>query len=193
MRFARPSATRQSAPSPSGGCLSTPPDVIPFLGVAGHRRGGSPRDLAAALRRVHAGGVRRGFLLVAATSLGHDVAGSPSPDRDVIWWVRLCQEIRCRTRLQIGLVDTPGSPDAASLAARAPSRVRIIADLAPGERAGVIELSRGVCTGAPDLLAETRSLGIHAYVPAELDTAMRDGTLGELLTRPFAAALQTPA
>ena len=187
--FPRPA--RQSATSPSGGSPATPPDVIPLLGVAGHHRGGSPRDLAGALRCVHAAGVRRGFLLLAATSLAHDVAGSPSPERDVIWWVRLCREIRCLTRLQIGLVDTPGGPDVASLAERVPSRVRIIPDLVSGERACVIELSRGVCTGDPDLLAQAGALGVPAYAPADLDTAVRDGTIGEFLTRPFAGVLQT--
>lgn len=183
----------ESATGHSGGSLSTPPNVIPFLGVPGHHRGGSPRDLAAALRCVHAAGVRRGFLLLAPTSLAHDGSGSPSPERDVTWWVRLCREIQCRTRLRIVLIDTPGGPDATSLAKRAPSGVRVIPDLASGVRAGVIELSRGVCTADPDLLAQTGALSIPSYQPAELDAAIRDGILGGLLTRPYADVLQASA
>ena len=71
--------------------------------------------------------------------------------------------------------------------------MRVIPDLASGERAGVIELSRGVCTADPDLLAQAGAMGIPGYRPAELDAAIRDGTLGGLLTRPLVEALPNSA
>ena len=46
----------------------------------------------------------------------------------------------------------------------------------------MIELSRCVCTGDPELLAPAGAPGVPACAPAELDAAVRDGTIGELLT-----------
>ena len=142
-------------------------------------------ELAVALRRVHAAGLRRGFILVAPTLL---------PEHDVAWWARLCDSIREQTRLRVALLDTPDSDiDAWSVCEWAPRRANVIRELSEHERAGVIELSRGVLTGDPGLLEEARSMGIPAFDPVEMDAAIRDGTLRDLLERPLPEVLPASA
>ena len=176
-----------------GGNRSRPPNVIPLLGVTNPRRGGGPLELAAALRRVHAAGVRRGFLLLSPTPMPKGPTDSATTRWEVSWWVRLCHEIRVQTRLRVALVEAPGKVGVLSQSEKEWQRARVIPNLASGERAGVIELSRGVCTDDPALLEEARLLGIPTYEPAELVAAMREENLRELLAHPVAAALRASA
>ena len=142
-------------------------------------------QLAVALRRVHAAGLRRGFILLAPTGDAED---------DVAWWAALCEEIREQTRLRVALVAAPDSDvDASSVYEWTPCRARVICELTEDERAGVIELSRGVLTGDPGLLEEARSMGIPAFDPVEIDAAIRAGTLRDLLKQPLPEVLPASA
>ena len=79
--------------------------------------------------------------------------------------------IREQTRLRVALADTPDSDiDAWSVCEWAPTPREGHRELSEHERAGVIELSRGVLTGQ-----EARSMGIPAFDPVEI-AAIRDGT-----------------
>ena len=61
------------------------------------------------------------------------------------------------------------------------------------QRAALIELSRGVCTGDPGLLAEAQAMGIPALDPVQFEAAAGDGTLPDLLERPITKALPASA
>ena len=115
-------------------------------------------------------------------------------EHDVAWWARLCSTIREQTRLRVALADTPDSDiDASSVWEWVPTLAKLVGELSEHERAGVIELSRGVLTGDPGLLEEARSMGIPAFDPVEMDVAIRDRTLRDLLERPLPEVLPASA
>ena len=137
------------------------------------------------MRRVHAAGLRRGFILLAPTGDAED---------DVAWWATLCEEIREQTHLRVALVAAPDSDvDAPSAYEWVPCRAKVIRELTEDERAGVIELSRGVLTGDPGLLEEARSMGIPAFDPVAIDAAIRDSALPDLLEQPLPEVLPASA
>ncbi len=176
----RPTAARRSAPS----------NVIPFL-AARPRVGCGPLELAAALRRLHRARLRGGFVLVAPVRL--DPAAGIA-ESDPAWWSRLCDRIREQTRLRVALVDVAtGDGNASAVARQAVQRAVAIGEAAPGERAALIELSRGVCTRDPELLAEASAMGVSTFLPDQLDAAARNGTLFELFAHPIAEALPVSA
>jgi len=167
-----------------------PSNVIPFLAVP-RRDGCSSLQLASALRRLHKEGLRGGFVLVVP------VPGDPesgAAHRGVVWWSQRCDRIRQRTRLRIALMDLPtGAGMASAVADETLRRVRVIDEVTPGERSALIELSRGVCTSHPHLLAEARAMGVSALRPGELDAALRNGTLSELFAHPITETLPVSA
>lgn len=175
-----PNATRRSGPS----------NVIPLL-TARPRVGCGPLELAAALRRLHRARLRGGFVLLAP------VCPDPSAgvsEKDPEWWSWICDRIREQTRLSVALVDVSMVDGNASAVAReAVRRAVAIGEAAPDERAALIELSRGVCTTDPELLAEARATGVSTPSPGQLDAAARSGTLSELFAHPIAEALPVSA
>lgn len=173
-----------------GGRSAGPPNVIPFLTAPRHD-GCSPLQLAAALRRLHKEGLRGGFVLAAPMS---DDPASGARHGDVDWWSRLCDRIRAQTRLRVVLLDMPaGAGMASSVAGRTLRRPQVIDEVTPGERPALIELSRGVCSSHPRLLAEARAAGVSALRPGELDAALRNGTPSALFGHPITATLPIPA
>ncbi|MDE2876400.1 MAG: hypothetical protein OXU69_01360 [Gemmatimonadota bacterium] len=167
-----------------------PSNVIPFL-AAPRRDGCSSLQLAAALRRLHKAGLRGGFVLVVPMSGGAESGASHS---DVAWWSRLCDRIRERTRLRVALMDVPtGAGIASAVANETLRRVHVIDEVTPAERPALIELSRGVCSSHPRLLAEAHAAGVAALRPGELDAALRNGTLSALFGHPITATLPIPA
>ena len=180
IHFGRQSGRRSAGPS----------NVVPFL-AAPRRDGCSPLQLAAALRRLHNAGLRGGFVLVVPVS-GDPESGAAH--RDVAWWSQLCDRIRERTRLRVALMDVPSGADMASAVADGTlRRAHVIDDVGPGERSALIELSRGVCTSHPRLLAEARTMGVSVYGPSEVDSALRDGALSALFAHPVAVTLPASA
>ena len=167
-----------------------PSNVIPFL-AASRRDGCSSLQLAAALRRLHKAGLRGGFVLVVPMS---DDAESGAAHEDAVWWSRLCDRIRERTRLRVALMDRPAGAAMASAVADGTVRpAHVIDEITAGERSALIELSRGVCTSHPHLLAEARAAGVSALRPGDLDAALRNGTLSSLFAHPITATLPIPA
>ncbi|MYA64532.1 MAG: hypothetical protein F4139_08000 [Gemmatimonadetes bacterium] len=167
-----------------------PSNVIPFL-AAPRRDGSSSLQLAAALRRLHKAGLRGGFVLVVPMS-GDPESGAAH--RAVTWWSRLCDRIRERTRLRVALMDvSEGAGMASSVADETLRRAYMIDEVTPAERSALIELSRGVCTAHPHLLAEARATAVSAVRPDELDAALRNGTLSGLFAHPITASLPIPA
>lgn len=119
---------------------------------------------------------------------------SGAAHRDVAWWSQLCDRIRERTRLRVALMDVPGSVGTASAVAGGTlRRAQVIDEVTPGERSALIELSRGVCTAHPHLLAEARAMRVSALRPGELDAALRNGTLSVLFAHPITATLPISA
>ena len=57
----------------------------------------------------------------------------------------------------------------------------------------MIELSRGVCTTDPELLAEARAMGVSTPAPDQLDAAARNGTLSDLFVHPITETLPASA
>ena len=162
-----------------------PSNVIPLLGAARAFGGCDPLQLALALRRVHAAGLRRDFVLLAPSRLS--VA-------DIGWWTAACHAIVEQTRLWIGLVepsdreaDAMGAPD------RMSGRIRVIPDLAPEARAGVIELSRGVVSDDRGFLTEAEAMGIPGHDRAGIEAAVGGRHLSALFERPIRAALLSSA
>ena len=175
-----------------------PSNVIPLLTAARHRRSTSPLELAAALRRVHAAGLRRGFVLVAPTPLAKDTdvesRGADFSGSDLEWWTELCDGIRMQTSLHVALIDTaPDAVAASAVCEQAPDRARVVTELPADVRAALIELSRGVCTGDPGLLAEARAMGIPALDPLQFEAAARDGMLPDFLEHPIVESLPASA
>ena len=169
---------------------SGPSNVIPFL-AASRRDGCSSLQLAAALRRLHKAGLRGGFVLVVPMSVDPE---SGAAHRDVAWWSQLCDRIRERTRLRVALMDLPaGTGIASAVADETLRRAEVIGEVTPGERSALIELSRGVCTSHPRLLAEARAMGMSALRPGALDAALRNGTLPALFAHPITASLPISA
>lgn len=174
----------------SSGNRSRPSNVIPFL-AARPQGGCSPLALAAALRRLHQAGLRGGFVLLAPVSLD-PAAGTP--EKDPAWWSQLCDRIREQTRLRVAVIDVSTSAGIASGVARGALRRAVaIGEIAPGDRAALIELSRGVCTTDPELLAEARAMGVSTPAPDQLDAAARNGTLSDLFVHPITETLPASA
>lgn len=167
-----------------------PSNVVPFL-AAPRRDGCSSLQLAAALRRLHKAGLRGGFVLVVPMS-GDPESGAAH--RDVAWWSQLCDRIRERTRLRVALMDVPtGAGMASAVADETPGRSQVFDEVTPGERSALIELSRGVCSAHPRLLAEARTMGVSALRPGELEAALRNGTLSALFAHPITMTLPISA
>lgn len=167
-----------------------PSNVIPFL-AASCRDGCNFLQLAAALRRLHKAGLRGGFVLVVPVS-GDRKSGAAH--RDVAWWSRLCDRIMARTRLRVALTDVPtGAGMASAVADGTVRRTHVIDEVTPRERSALIELSRGVCTARPRLLAEARATGVSAFRPGELDAVIRNTTLSALFAHPITATLPISA
>lgn len=184
--------------SPGGVRQAGPSNVIPFLTAARPPRSASPLELAVALRRAHAAGLRRGFVLVAPTPLTHDAGvesrSATSPMCDLEWWIELCDAIRVQTSLRVALIDlAPDEMAASAVCERSVQRARVVTEIPDGARAALIELSRGVCTGDPGLLADARAMGIPAIDPAQFEAVAREGTLSDLLERPITKALPASA
>ena len=189
-------ATTTSPGSPSR--PAGPSNVIPFLTASRPFRSAGPLQLAVALRRVHAAGLRRGFVLVAPTPLanypGVESQSAKSPVCDLEWWPGLCDGIRMQTSLRVALIDmVPDAVPASAVCERALRQARVITELPDDARAALIELSRGVCTGDPGLLAEAQAMGIPALDPVQFEAAAGDGTLPDLLERPITKALPASA
>ena len=91
-------------------------------------------------------------------------------------------------------MDVPSGADMASAVADGTLRpAHVIDEVGAGERPALIELSRGVCTSHPRLLAEAHTMGVSVYGPDELDAALRNGALSALFAHPVAAALPASA
>ena len=178
----------------SGGLTRTrrsgPSNVIPFL-AARPRIGCNPLELAVALRRLHQARLRGGFVLLAP---GSPDPAAGTPEREPAWWSQLCDRVREQTRLRAALIDVSTGNGAASSVARVAVRRAIaIGEVTPGERAALIELSRGVCTTDPALLAEARAMGVPTPSPDQLDAAARNGTLSVLFAHPITERLAASA
>lgn len=126
----------------------------------------SPLELAAALRRLHGAGIRRGYVLVAPTRL------TRAQGTDIRWWSRLCNRIAAETRLALVLVEAAhGALDPERVVDGAgPVRgITVLKDLSRGERSALLEISRGVCTGDGGLLMEARLRGVAHRAPRDRD------------------------
>lgn len=165
---------------------TTPSDVIPMLGTAPRLPSCSPLELAAALRRLHRAGIRRGYVLVAPTRLGRE---------PVRWWARLCNVVEEETGLGVVLVEASHrgvNPVRVLAATGLETGIAVLQDLTRGERSALLEISRGVCTGDLGLLAEARARGAANHEPREVEAAIRDGRLCEVLG-PSSGGLATTA
>ena len=162
-----------------------PSNVIPLLSVSRPFRGCDPLQLASALRRVHAAGLRRDFVLLAPSRLAVE---------DLGWWTIVRHAIVEQTRLWIAVAEPP---DREARAVWAPDwmsgRTRVISELAPEARAGVIELSRGVVSDDPGVLEEAESKGVPGFDRARIEAAIGGGDLRALLERPVRVALASSA
>lgn len=164
---------------------STPTDLVPFLSVPSPSRCSDPIVLAAALERVHKAGLRRGFVLVAPTLA----------DRDEDWWLAVCERIRKEVRVGVVVVGKRGIKWSVSEEQRRPGKrcVVLATGLSPKERAGLVELARGVCTGSRTLLAEATARGTPAFEPGRLDGTSWAGVLRELKAGQHARTLAATA
>lgn len=162
-----------------------PTDLVPFLSVPSPSRCSDPIVLAAALERVHKAGLRRGFVLVAPTLA----------DRDEDWWLAVCERIRKEVRVGVVVVGKRGMRWSASEEQRRPGKrcVVLATGLSPKERAGLVELARGVCTGSRTLLAEATARGTPAFEPGRLDGMSWAGVLRELKAGQHARTLAATA
>lgn len=174
---------------------ATPSDVIPMLTASTPRLPScSPMELAAALRRLHKAGMRRGYVLVVPTHPAGEPggvvpvgSGRRRAAGGVRWWSRLCALIHAGTGLGVVLADAGHAGlDAERVGAESGRRggIAVLSDLSRGERSALLEISRGVCTGDPGLLAEARVRGVANCEPPEIDAAVREGRLAALLVRP---------
>ena len=174
----------------SGSRRSGPSNVIPFL-AARPRVGCNPLELASVLRRLHQARLRGGFVVLAPVSLDPSAGTS---EKDPKWWSQLCDRIREQTRFRVALMDvSTGAGETSAIAREAVRRVIALDEVGPGERAALIELSRGVCTTDADLLAEARERNVSALSPDQLDIALRNGTLSALFAHPITATLRVSA
>lgn len=179
-----------------------PSNVLSWLTVPGPRRRCGPLELAAALRRLHEAGMRRGYVLVVPTRLtGEPMVDEDGSDAGVRWWGRICGAILAETHLGVVLIDTAGGgPDARLVRDRAErhrekhcARARVLQDLSRPERSALLELSRAVCTGHRGLLAEAGTFGTAAFEPWQLQVALRAEAVGDLLDDPVAGVLPATA
>lgn len=170
------------ADSPSGPRPHAPANVIPFLTAPHRRRGCGPAELADALRRLHAAGLRGGFVLLV-------------PTRSALrWWRQLCDGIAMQTPLRVALLGAGPPPETPSAGGDCRKRrCVVLSGFPPGERSVLLELARAVCSDDPDLLAEARAMGVPAFEPGQLVAASSDGTLPELLAHPAAQTLPASA
>lgn len=132
----------------------------------------SPLELAAALRRLHKAGIRRGYMLVAPTRLGRE---------PVRWWARLCNLIRAETGLGVVLVDASQrsvDPERVLAESGLATGIAVLQDLSSGERSALLEISRGACTGDPGLLSEARVRGVANGEPREVEAVIRNARPG---------------
>ena len=170
---------------------TTPSDVIPMLAAAPRLPSCSPLELAAALRRLHRAGIRRGYMLLAPTRSGSEPSGDAAVERasggdsaGIRWWSRLCDLIHTETGLGVVLLDA-GRAGLDTHRVREEAgrggRIAILHDLSRGERSALLEISRGVCTGDRGLLAESRIRGLANFEPLGADAALREGRLAEML------------
>lgn len=174
----------------SGSRRAGPSNVIPFL-AARPWVGCSPLESAAVLRRLHQARLRGGFVLLAPVSPD---SSAGTPERDPKWWSQLCDRIREQTRFRVALMGvSTGAGETSAIAREAVRRVIALGEVGPGERAALIELSRGVCTTDAELLAEARERNVSAPSPDRLDMASRNGTLSSLFAHPIAATLPISA
>ncbi len=187
-----------------------PTDLLPLLAHPRPASASSPRELAGALRRLHRAGVRRGFLLVAPTRLSATatVRGPLPGERDARWWARLCERIRGQTRLSVVLIEASWrglDPHAVRNRMRRISRRVVVlddgtlpdrtrdersprdrtrrAERPRPERSALLGIARGLCTGDQGLIAEAFATGTPACGPAEMERAIRTGSLDELVLR----------
>lgn len=162
-----------------------PTDLVPFLSVPSPPRRCDPVVLAAALERVHKAGLRHGFVLVAPTFA----------DRDQAWWSALCERIRKEVRVGVVVVGKRAREWPTSEEQRRPGKrcVAAATGVSPKERAGLVEVARGVCTGARTLLAEATATGTPAFQPGRIDGELRDGALRELMAGRYARTLSATA
>ena len=168
-----------------------PSDVIAMLTATPRLPSCSPLELAAALRRLHKAGIRRGYMLVAPTHPRSEPSGDASAERAfggdaaaVRWWSRLCNAILTETGLGVVLADAGHAGlDTRRVREEAGKRggIAILHDLSRGERSALLEISRGVCTGDHGLLTEARIRGVANFEPPEIDAALCDGRLAEVL------------
>lgn len=183
-----------------------PSNVISWLAVPSPQRRCGPLELAAALRRLHEAGIRRGYVLVVPTRLADQPMMEDGANAEVLWWARICDAIMAETPLGVVLVDTAGSgPDARLVrdrAVRHPGwrhgekhrvRIKVFEDLSRPERSALMELSRAVCTGHRGLLAEAGTLGVAAFEPWQLQVALGVEAVGELVDDPVAGVLPATA
>lgn len=171
-----------------------PSDVIAMLTATPRLPSCSPLELAAALRRLHQAGIRRGYMLVAPTHPRSEPSDDALAERAsggdaaaVRWWSRLCNAILTETGLGVVLADA-GHAGLHTHRVREEAGKRggiaILHDLSRGERSALLEISRGVCTGDHGLLTEARVRGAANYEPPEIDVAVREGRLAGLLVHP---------
>lgn len=163
----------------------------------------SPLELAAALRRLHGSGIRRGYVLVAPTRLMRaQVAGAPrigaaggpgepgNGHPDSVWadtrtWSRLCNRIHAETGLGVVLVEAAHGgldPERVLDGIGPVTRSAVLADLSSGERSALVEISRGVCTGDRGLLMEARLRGVAEWTPRRDDGDHRPRAMHSIST-----------
>ena len=181
--------------------LSQPPNVIPMLAAFRQSAPCTPAEMAGVLRRLHRAGVRKGFLVVAPTNLGGDPRidpsdGGPKDEGDVRWWSEVCDRIRSEIGLSMVLVNAPWrglEADRVLSKVRPGKGIAVLDDLTTRERSALLEVSRGVCTGDRNLLAEARALGTPGYEPWEARMAILSEAAGDLFMTPGLQALRATA
>ena len=181
--------------------LSQPSNVIPMLAALRQSARCTPAEMAGVLRRLHRAGVRKGFLVVEPTNLGGDPRVDPSDggskgESDIQWWSGVCDRIRSETGLSVVLVNAPcRGPEAERVLSNVRLRkgVAVLNDLTTRERSALLEVSRGVCTGDRNLLAEARALGTPGCEPWEARMAILSGAAGDLFMTPGLQALRATA
>ena len=179
---------------------SQPSNVIPMLAAFRQLAPCSPADMASVLRRLHQAGVRRGFVLMAPTSLAQQpLIQLPEHGdlcQEVQWWSGLCDLIRRQTQLGVVMVDAAhGGLDTERVweGARLRKNISVLKGLTRAERSALLEISRGVCTADRGLLIEARVLGTPGYEPWEAQMAILGEAVGDLFTGAASGALPATA
>lgn len=140
--------------------------------------------------------------MVPTRLTGEPIGDGFGSDSGIAWWSRVCGAIVVRTGLGVVLLNAAGGgPDALDVRDRAVvrgqgkdrPRVAVLEDLSRPERSALLELSRAVCTGHRGLLAEAGTLGTVAFEPWQLQVALRQEAMGELLDDPVAGVLPATA